>query len=403
MKRALVVQKFGGTSVGSLERINKVADLICRQEHVEQNVVVVSAMAGQTNKLVEMAHELSPRPDPTAYDMLLASGEQVSCALLAIALEKRGKRAVPLLGFQVGIETDSLFTKARIQNIRTEILARYLAQGIIPVIAGFQGVKMNDEGESFITTLGRGGSDTSAVAIAAALKAARCDIYTDVVGVFTADPRVVPEAHVIKELSFPEMMELASLGAKVLHMRSVELAAKYDVVLRVLSTFEPDVASTTIKKESDMFESPVVSSVTTDSAECLLALRVQEKAARYPAKFLRPLADAGVNVDVIVKTNPDAQGFCNLNFTVPREEGKRAQELLKGFDLRIEKDAVVKLSIVGIGMRTHSGVAAQMFEALERIEVPTYLITTSEIKVSVLIEAEHKDKAVRELHQVFKL
>ncbi len=398
-----MVQKFGGTSVGSLERIAKVADLIALKEQTEQNVVVVSAMAGQTNKLVEMAYELSAQPDPTAYDMLLASGEQVSCALVAIALSQRGIPAVPLLGFQVGIETDDLFTKARIQNIRTDLLKKYLEAGVVPVIAGFQGVRKNDEGESFITTLGRGGSDTSAVAIAAAIQASRCDIYTDVVGVFTADPRIVPQARVIKEISFSEMMELASLGAKVLHMRSVELAAKFDLKLRVLSTFDPEGGATTILKESEMLESPVVSSITSDSAECLLALTLKESEARYPAKFLRPLADAGINVDVIVKTAPDAEGLCNVNFTVPRDEGKKALELLATSKARIQKENVVKVSIVGIGMRTHSGVAATLFESLEKIQVPSLLITTSEIKVSVLIDAVDKDKTVATLHDVFKL
>lgn len=398
-----VVQKFGGTSVGSLELIGRVADLVKASGGAQQNVVVVSAMAGQTNQLVAMAREISKNPDGTAYDMLLASGEQVSCALLALALTERGVPAVPLLGFQVGIETDDLFMKAHIQQIRTEVLEAYLSRGITPVIAGFQGVFRPTSGESYITTLGRGGSDTSAVAIAAALKADRCDIFTDVDGVYTADPRHVPTARRIREITFSEMMELASLGAKVLHMRSVELAAKFELPLRVLSTFAPERGGTNVVKENFMLESPVVSAVTTDSAECLLALRVPAKDAAYPAKFFRPLADAGINVDVIVQTPPDQQNLSTISFTVPREEGLKAEKLLVKYQARIQRESTVKLSIVGIGMRTHSGVAAQMFEALEKAQIGVHLITTSEIKVSVLIDEARREEALRLLHELFAL
>ncbi len=399
----LVVQKFGGTSVGSLERISKVADLVKTTSVTQKNVVVVSAMAGQTNKLVEMARELSVNPLPEAYDMLLASGEQVACALLAIALNEKGIKAIPLLGFQVGIETDDLFSNARIQNIRSAVLNRYISEGVVPIVAGFQGMKQDENGETFITTLGRGGSDTSAVAIAAALKADRCDIFTDVDGVYTADPRIVKDAKVIERITFSEMMELASLGAKVLHMRSVELAAKYELPLRVLSTFSPFEKGTTLVKDMNMLESPVVSSITTDSAECLLSVRVPEAEAQYPARFFRPLASAGVNVDVIVKTPADKNALCTLSFTVPRQEGPRAREILGAYPVQIERESTVKLSIVGIGMRTHSGVAATMFETLEKLEIPMHLITTSEIKVSVLIDEIHREKAIRALHDVYSL
>lgn len=399
----LVVQKFGGTSVGSLELIGRVADLVKATGLEQRNVVVVSAMAGQTNSLVAMAREISKQPDGRAYDMLLASGEQISCALVAMALNERGCPAVPLLGFQVGIETDDLFMKAHIQSIRSGLIETYLERGLTPVIAGFQGVFRPTADESYITTLGRGGSDTSAVAIAAALNADRCDIFTDVDGVYTADPRFVPDARRIRKISFSEMMELASLGAKVLHMRSVELAAKFGLPLRVLSTFAPERGGTSVVKDNTMIESPVVSAVTTDSAECLLALRVPAQDAVSPGKYFRPLADAGINVDVIVQTPPDAQNISTISFTVPREEGPKAEKLLAKYSARIQRESTVKLSIVGIGMRTHSGVAARMFETLEKAKIGIHLITTSEIKVSVLIDESQRENALRVMHDLFEL
>jgi aspartate kinase len=396
----LIVQKFGGTSVGSLERIRDVAALVKKTSAHQQNIVVVSAMAGQTNKLVAMSGQLSARPLPEAYDMLLASGEQVSCALLAIALSEIGVKARPLLSFQIGIKTNDFFTNARIEHINGELLRKHVDEGFVPVVAGFQGVS-EAGGHQRITTLGRGGSDTSAVALAVAARADRCDIYTDVDGVYTADPRIVPQARKIDRMSFDEMMELASLGAKVLHMRSVELAAKWGMPLRVLSTFHPDHTGSTFMKESDLLESPVVSSITSDSSECLLSARITENEARFPGRLFRPLADAGVNVDVIVKSSPDSHGHCTLSFTVPRAEGDRALALLAQYRPEKLLENMAKVSIVGIGMRTHSGVAAKMFEALERLEIPVHLITTSEIKVSVCIDESQREKAIRGLHHAF--
>jgi aspartate kinase len=400
----LVVQKFGGTSVGSIERIRNVARLVAESSQKERCVVVVSAMAGQTNKLVELAMQISDRPNKEAYDMLLASGEQVSSALLAMALDELGFPATPLLGFQAGIETTELFTRARILRMDTQLIEQVLSESRIPVIAGFQGVT-RASGSTKITTLGRGGSDTSAVAIAVALKAARCDIYTDVDGVYTADPRLVPKARRIPNMCFDEMMELASLGAKVLHMRSVELAAKYKMPLRVLSTFAPEQGGTVFQSES--LESPVVSAITSDSAEALLTLRMSEAAAYFPNLYFKPLAEAGINVDVIVRSVADDQGQASISFTVPRDQGTHALELLrKSFptdDALLRPGSVVKVSIVGIGMRTHSGVAAKMFDVLAANKIPVHLITTSEIKISVLLDEKDKALAVQKLHDAFEL
>lgn len=402
--------KFGGTSVGSLERIRNVAKIIREASREAQPVVVVSAMAGETNRLVKLAHDLSSAPDAAAFDMLLASGEQVSCALVAMALNDIGLSARPMLAHQVGIETDALFNQARIQNVRTEPIIGLLNEKQIPVIAGFQGI---DQESGQITTLGRGGSDTSAVAIAAALKSVRCDIYTDVDGVYTADPRVVSDARRITRLSYEEMMELASLGAKVLHMRCVELAAKYSVPLRVLSSFFPEKGGTELMNhpfenaKSNFahanFESAVVSAITVDSAEALLDVRVPESIAQFPARFFRPLADQGINVDVIVKSPTQNDGSCSISFTVPRLDGDKAAKILSPFKVSVAQTNVVKISIVGIGMRTHSGVAAKMFETLEAMNIPILLVTTSEIKVSVLIQEDKKDDATRGLHKAFSL
>ncbi len=399
--KPLVVQKFGGTSVGSVERIRQVAGLIQSSMAEQRCAVVVSAMAGQTNRLIDLAREMSSKPMPEAFDMLVASGEQMSCALLCMALHDLGVSAVPLLGFQVGMKTDALFTNARIQSIDAHLLNEHIRQGRVPVIAGFQGV--DEHGN--ITTLGRGGSDTSAVAIAVAIEATRCDIYTDVDGVYTADPRSVKEARKLNEISLSEMMELASLGAKVLHMRSVELAAKYDMPLRVRSTFAPHDLGTLLIKESAMLESPVVSALTADGGQSLLTIRIPAASglAKFPARFFKPLAAAGINVDVIIEGPPDSDGFAQVNFTVPREAGTKAKEILKEFNPLLELENAVKVSIVGIGMRTHSGVAAQFFETLELAGIPIHLVTTSEITVSVLLDEGHKEKALQVLHKAFNL
>lgn len=396
----IVVQKFGGTSVGNIERIRAVAELVKKNSQDQSLVVVVSAMAGQTNQLVDWAKELSAEPKLEAYDMLLASGEQVTCALLAIALENIGVKAVPLLGFQVGIETDELYSKAKIQNIKTDVLKNLMDQGEIPIVAGFQGVH-HQNSRPTLTTLGRGGSDTSAVAIAVALKAKRCDIYTDVDGVYTADPRAVPDAKKIERVTFSEMMELASLGAKVLHMRCVELAAKHAMPLQVLSSFKPEIAGTFIVGEDAMLESSVVTAITSDSAQALLELRLPEKLAQFPAPYFRSLANEGINVDVIVKSPVGPDGHCSVSFTVPKEDERRAHKLLEKFQVKTADQSLVKVSIVGLGMHTHSGVAASMFEVLEKAQIPVFLVSTSEIKVSVLIPESAKNQAVKLLHEAF--
>lgn len=395
-----VVLKFGGTSVGTLDRIRAVARIVKGAKDEAFPVVVVSAMAGETNRLISLAQEISPKPAGPAFDLLVASGEQVSCSLLALALCDLGVRARPMLAHQVGIETDALYSNARIQKIARTKLDEIIAGGEIPVIAGFQGV---DSESGQVTTLGRGGSDTSAVAIAAALASKRCDIYTDVDGIYTADPRVVAHARRIPRLSYDEMMELASLGAKVLHMRCVELAAKHSVPLRVLSSFAPENGGSELVSNMQHLESPVVSAITADAAEALLDVRIPEVEAQYPARFFRPLADQGINVDVIVKSPAQSDGNCNVSFTVPKLECEKAAAILSRYPVSIAQAQVVKVSIVGIGMRTHSGVAAQMFETLEREEIPVLLVTTSEIKVSVLIRDTQRDQAIRALHETFGL
>lgn len=402
---ALIVQKFGGTSVGSIERIENVAKIVANEmKKGNQVMVVVSAMAGETNRLVALAQGISPEPNRIAMDMILASGEQVSCGLLAVALEKQGIKAMPMLAFQAGIKTNEIFSDARIESIRSDLLRSYIDKGVVPIVAGFQGIHEDDEnGFEYITTLGRGGSDTSGVALAAALDADRCDIYTDVPGVYTADPRVVKKAKAISEISFAEMMELASLGAKVLHMRSVEIAAKYEVPLRVCSTFEPEKAGTLIVGEEAMIEAPVVSSVTSSIAECLIQMKIKDSDAQFPARIFKPLADAHINVDIILKSAPSARGNSTFSVSVPRTEMSKSLELLKPYSPRVILEKAAKVSIVGVGMKSHSGVASKMFEALERIDVPVQLITTSEIKVSVVIAEKDVERSLIELHTVFGL
>lgn len=401
-KLPLVIQKFGGTSMGSLDRIRRVAQIVHETSRVQRNLVVVSAMAGETNRLVDLAHAQSTQPDAESLDMLLASGEQVSCALLAMALADLGHSAKPLLAFQAGIHTSADSTRATIESIKSDSLFRILAQEKTPVIAGFQGISEKD-GSLKVTTLGRGGSDTSAVALAAALGADRCDIFTDVEGVFTADPRAVPSARYIEKISFEEMMELASLGAKVLHMRSVELAAKFGVKLRVLSTFFPEGKGTLIMKSEEILEAPVVSAVTADQPESLLGIRISKDLGTKPSLFFKPLANEGINVDVIVKAAPDALGMTTLSFTVPRGQGPKAKALLKDAEVWIESESLVKISVVGIGMRTHSGVASKVFESLEAAKIPIHLITTSEIKISVMVDEIYKNQALNILHEAFGL
>ncbi len=415
---ALVVQKFGGTSVGTIERIQHVARwALDSQARGNDIVLVVSAMSGETNRLVELAKQIHPMPDSHEYDLLIASGEQVAVGLVTLAInteaEKRGSlkkgqlAAKGLLGYQVGIFTDNIFSKARIQGIDTTRLKSLISNQIIPVIAGFQGV----DSESNITTLGRGGSDTSAVAIAAALKADDCEIYTDVDGVYTTDPRLCREARKMSRISYEEMMELASLGAKVLQIRSVELAAKYRLPLHVRSSFNPVEGTRVVSQEllGGQMEQVVVAGVAADGAQVKLTLQNITDGPGVVAQIFGALSRASIVVDVIVQDIP-SNGMLTISFTVGRSDHLKARQVLdelkaKTFSsLRIaEESDLAKVSVVGVGMQHHPGVASKMFQLLADADINIKLITTSEIKISCLIAAEKTKQAVECLHRGFDL
>lgn len=397
-----MIKKFGGTSMGSTERIEAVAARVKRDRTAGQApIVVVSAMAGETNRLVALAQAIDPLSRGPAYDMLVASGEQVSVALLAMALEKIGVPAQPMLAFQLGIKTDSVFSKARIQEIDVRELRRCTAEGRVPVIAGFQGV---DE-SGHITTLGRGGSDTTAVAIAAAIGDSACEIFTDVPAIFTADPRLVPKARELERLSFDEMMEMAGLGSKVLHIRCVEIAAKFGVRIHLRSTFEEREGSW-ILPEGESMENPVVSSVTHDAFTAIFELTPVPKGPEFLAHLFRKLSDRGVVVDIITQ-NEVADGQ-RLAFSVSQEDLPLAKtvldEILKGRRVGIAiRENMAKISVVGVGMRNHPGVAARFFEILAKESIPVLLVTTSEIKISAVIERSKLPTAAQSLHTAFEL
>lgn len=397
-----IVKKFGGTSVGSTERIEAVADLL--KESVEKGIypiAVVSAMSGETNRLVGLAQNIDPRYRGPAYDLLIASGEQVSVGLLSIALEKRGLRAQPFLAFQLGIHTDSIYSKARIQRISTTEIERCMREKIIPVVAGFQGI---DEHMN-ITTLGRGGSDTTAVAVAAALGLRECEIYTDVPAVFSADPRLIPKAREISKLSFDEMMEMASLGSKVLHIRSVEIGAKYNVRIHVRSTFEKR-DGTWIVPEGEIMENAAVTSVTHDPNTVIFQLFPIEKGPQFLAKIFDELAKKGVVVDIITQSElPEGQ---KLAFSTTQEDLPLTQSvlqgLLQGSKVQVKViEKVAKISVVGVGMRNHPGVASRFFQVLAEQNVPIHLVTTSEIKISAVIDSENLQRAAQVMHARFEL
>lgn len=403
MTKKLVVKKFGGTSVGTIERIESVAERLIRdwQNKQEWPIVVASAMAGETNKLVALANQIDPSSRGSAYDMLIASGEQVSVALLSIALQKRGFKAKPYLGYQLGIETDNLYSKARILDIKINHLFRDIENSTIPVIAGFQGVDQDLN----ITTLGRGGSDTSAVAVAAALKARECEIYTDVPAVFTADPRLVKSAREIAKLSFEEMMEMASLGSKVLHIRSVEIGAKYQVKIHVRSSFA-EREGTWIVPEGEIMETPLVSAVTHDAATVIIELAPIPPGPDFMALLFDKLAARGVSVDIITQNQINQNQ--RLAFSVTQEDLPLTEQVLKEAlaGQNIEKkitDQVAKISVVGVGMRNHPGVAARFFKIMSRHQIPVHLVTTSEIKISAVIDQKHLQLAAENLHHEFKL
>jgi len=400
----LLVQKYGGTSVGGVERIRAVAERVSKaQASGHQVVVVVSAMAGETNRLLELAGALASQPAEREVDVLLATGEQESAALLAIALQQGGVKARSFLGHQIRIDTDSAFGRARIRSIDDDRLRASLGRGEIAVVAGFQGV----DGDSNITTLGRGGSDTSAVAVAAALKADVCEIYSDVDGVYTSDPRIVAKARKLDRITYEEMLELASLGAKVLQTRSVELAMRYKVRLQVLSSFE-DMPGTLVCDEEEIVEQNVVSGVAHVRDEAKVTLVKVPDRPGVAAAIFGPLADHGVNVDMIVQ-NIGADGMTDMTFSCPTDEVARARAALEGvhdtlrYAALVVDEEVAKVSVVGIGMRSHSGVAQKMFSALAGEGINIKVITTSEIKVSVLIDRKYMELAVQALHKAFGL
>ncbi len=402
---ALIVQKYGGTSVGNPERIAAVADkVIDWRNRGNDIVVVVSAMSGETNRLLELAGSITDRPVPRELDVLLATGEQVTIALLSMALEKRGCPARSYTGTQVHIRTDSAFTKARITEIDDKRMRADLAAGRVVVVAGFQGV--DDEGN--ITTLGRGGSDTTAVALAAALHADECQIYTDVDGVYTTDPRVVPEARRLDRITFEEMLEMASLGSKVLQIRSVSFAGRYNVPLRVLSSFEEG-EGTLITYEDEKMEQALISGIAFSRDEAKLTiLGVPDKPGVAHA-LLGPIADANIEIDMIVQNVAPDGATTDFTFTVHRNDYKRALEILQriasGMGAREVSgdDRIVKVSLVGVGMRSHAGIASTMFAALAAEGVNIRMISTSEIKISVVVDEKYLELAVRALHAAFKL
>ncbi|AKU13443.1 aspartate kinase [Azoarcus sp. CIB] len=403
---ALIVQKYGGTSVGNPERIKNVARKVAKfQAAGNQVVVVVSAMSGETNRLIALAKEVAGTPDPRELDVVVSTGEQVTIGLLCMALQDIGVKAKSYTGAQVRILTDSAHTKARILNIDEAPIKKDLDEGNIVVVAGFQGV---DE-HGAITTLGRGGSDTTGVALAAALKADECQIYTDVDGVYTTDPRVVPEARKLDTITFEEMLELASLGSKVLQIRSVEFAGKYKVKLRVLSSFQEEGEGTLITVEEDQnMEQPVISGIAFNRDEAkLTVLGVPDKPG-IAYQILGPVADANIEVDMIIQ-NVSKDGTTDFSFTVARGELDKAVKVLEAVKEHIGARTIVsdrtmaKVSIVGVGMRSHAGVASQMFRTLAEEGINIQMISTSEIKISVAIEEKYLELAVRVLHKAFGL
>jgi aspartate kinase len=402
----LIVQKYGGTSVGSIERIRAVAKrCLATQRQGHDVVVVVSAMSGETNRLLALAKQITDRPDERELDVVASTGEQVTVGLLALAIQAEGGQAVSFLGHQVRILTDSAFARARIQEIDARLINGVTSAGKIAVIAGFQGVDRDGN----ITTLGRGGSDTSAVAVAVALKADSCEIYTDVDGVYTADPNVVPTARKVSRISYEEMLELASLGAKVLQIRSVEFGMKFGVPIHVRSSFNENQGTWVVPEEKAM-EAVLVAGVTATKDEAKITLQGILDKPGIQAQVLRPLAGAGIVVDVIVQAYIQENGRTNLTFTLPSGDLPKARDLLIKHvsdlcppeQIKTETN-LSKVSVVGVGMRSHAGVALKMFEILARENIHVHLISTSEIKISCVIDAKYAELAVRSLHDGFEL
>jgi len=400
----LIVKKFGGTSVADAERIEAVADNIESEILTGNKVtVVLSAMGDSTDDLIKLAKEINPEPDLREYDALVSTGEQISVALLAMALLKRGIKGKSYTAYQLGIKTNSSHSRARILDVEVSKITSELNEGVVPVITGFQG--MNESGD--ITTLGRGGSDTTGVALAAALDADECQIYTDVDGIFTTDPRVYDKARLLKEVSFEEMLELSSSGAKVLQLRAVEYASKFNLPIRVLSSFNEG-EGTLVQEEKNIMERPIVSGISSIDSEAKLTIRGVPDIPGVAAKILSPISDAGIEVDVIVQ-NIGADNTTDFTFTVNEDDTKQAEEILKktsttlGGGLIDVDDDIAKISIVGRGMRAHAGVASKMFQSLAKSEINISMITTSEIKISVVIKKSEMTKAVAALHDAFDL
>jgi len=404
---ALIVQKYGGTSVGNPERIKNVARRVAKFKSLgHQVVVVVSAMSGETNRLIALAHEIQKHPDPRELDVIISTGEQVTIGLLAMALKEQGLNAKSYTGAQVKILTDSAFTKARIVSIDEQSIRSDLANDCVVVVAGFQGV--DEHGN--ITTLGRGGSDTTGVAIAAALRADECQIYTDVDGVYTTDPRMVPEARRLKTITFEEMLEMASLGSKVLQIRSVEFAGKYKVKLRVLSSFEEEGEGTLITfEDNDKMEQAIISGIAFNRDEAKITVMGVPDKPGIAYQILGPVSDANIDVDIIIQ-NVGVDGMTDFSFTVHRNEFAKAMDILKskvqphiGAREVIGDNKAAKVSVVGVGMRSHVGIASKMFRTLAEEGINIQMISTSEIKISVVIDEKYLELAVRVLHKAFGL
>ncbi len=400
----LIVKKFGGTSVANAERIEAVADIVEQTINEGNRVtVVLSAMGNNTDELIKLAQEINPEPDLREYDALVSTGEQVSVALLAMALLKRGIQGKSYTAYQLGIKTNSSHSRARILDVDVNKITKELGEGVVPVITGFQG--MNELGD--ITTLGRGGSDTTGVALAVALNADECQIYTDVDGVFSTDPRVYEKAKLLKNVSFEEMLELSSMGAKVLQLRAVEYASKFNMPIRVLSSFNQG-EGTLVQEEKNIMERPIVSGISSIDTEAKLTIRGVPDIPGVAAKILGPISEAGIDVDVIVQ-NVGAVNTTDFTFTVDKSNFSKAENILKeisnslGGGLVEADDDIAKISIVGRGMRANAGVASKMFQALADNEINILMITTSEIKISVVIKKGEMEEAIKALHDAFEL
>lgn len=401
---ALIVHKYGGTSVGNVERIHRVAERVERAHKDGHHILVVlSAMSGETDRLLKLAHEVTGVPDERELDMLLSTGERVTIALLAMELRGRGINARSFTGRQVGIHTDSAHTKARISRVTADRIKEALSEGVVPVVAGFQGINASSD----VTTLGRGGSDLTAVALAAALKADRCIIYTDVDGVYTADPNIVPAARRLEKISYEEMLEMASLGAKVLQSRSVEFAAKYSVPVEVNSSFKEGKGTLVTREDADM-EGVMVSGVTGDRNQAKITIVGVPDRPGIAARLFGAVAQANIVVDMIIQ-NVSQASMTDISFTVPKPDLRKAVDLVQHLAQEIGArsvavtEAIAKVSLIGVGMRSHSGVAAKMFEVLSHEGVNIMMISTSEIKISCVIEEKYLELAMRALHTAFGL